>query len=71
MIESRVDGGPAVFVPVEAEENTFAKRAVTVGNRVGGWVPVLSGLKEGDPVVVSGTFVLKADLGKAGAAHEH
>jgi len=66
-----VDGGPAVFVPVEAEENTFAKRAVTVGNRVGGWVPVLSGLKEGDPVVVSGTFVLKADLGKAGAAHEH
>jgi cobalt-zinc-cadmium efflux system membrane fusion protein len=66
-----VEGGPAVFVPVEGEENTFARRAVTVGNRVGDWVPVLSGLKEGDPVVVSGTFVLKADLGKAGAAHEH
>jgi cobalt-zinc-cadmium efflux system membrane fusion protein len=66
-----VEGGPAVFVPVEGEENTFARRAVTVGNRVGGWVPVLSGLKEGEPVVVSGTFVLKADLGKAGAAHEH
>ena len=66
-----VEGGPAVFVPVPGEENTFAKRAVTVGKAVGGWVPVLSGLKEGEPVVVSGSFVLKADLGKSGAAHEH
>jgi cobalt-zinc-cadmium efflux system membrane fusion protein len=66
-----VEGGPAVFVPVAGEENTFAKRAVTVGKPVGGWVPVLSGLKEGEPVVVSGTFILKADLGKSGAAHEH
>jgi cobalt-zinc-cadmium efflux system membrane fusion protein len=66
-----VDGGPAVFVPVEGEENTFARRAVTVGNPVGDWVPVLSGLKEGEPVVAGGSFVLKADLGKSGAAHEH
>ena len=66
-----VEGGPAVFVPVEGEENTFAKRAVTVGKVVGGQVPVLSGLKEGEPVVVSGTFILKAELGKSGAAHEH
>jgi cobalt-zinc-cadmium efflux system membrane fusion protein len=66
-----VEGSPAVFVPVEGEENTFAKRAVTVGRPVGAWLPVLSGLKEGEPVVVSGTFVLKADLGKSGAAHEH
>ena len=66
-----VEGGPAVFVPVEGEENTFAKRAVTVAKPVGGWVPVLSGLKEGESVVVSGTFILKADLGKSGAAHEH
>jgi cobalt-zinc-cadmium efflux system membrane fusion protein len=65
-----VEGGPAVFVPVKGEENTFAKRAVTVGKAVGGWVPVLSGLKEGERVVVAGTFILKADLGKAGAAHE-
>lgn len=65
-----VEGGPAVFVPVEGEDNTFAKRAVTVGKPVGGWVPVLAGLKEGDRVVVAGSFILKADLGKAGAAHE-
>jgi cobalt-zinc-cadmium efflux system membrane fusion protein len=66
-----VEGGPAVFVPVEGEENTFAKRSITVGKPVGGWVPVLSGLKEGARVVVSGTFILKAELGKSGAAHEH
>jgi cobalt-zinc-cadmium efflux system membrane fusion protein len=66
-----VEGGPAVFVPVAGEDDTFAKRAVTVGKPVGGWVPVLSGLKEGEPVVVGGSFILKADLGKSGAAHEH
>lgn len=66
-----VEGGPAVFVPVEGEENTFAKRAVSVGPAVGGLVPVLSGLEEGERVVTAGTFILKAELGKAGAAHEH
>jgi cobalt-zinc-cadmium efflux system membrane fusion protein len=66
-----VEGGPAVFVPVKGEENTFAKRAVSVGPAVGGLVPVLSGLKEGEPIVTAGTFILKAELGKAGAAHEH
>lgn len=66
-----VEGGPAIFVPVDGEPNTFAKRAVTVGKPVGGWVPILSGLSEGQPFVVTGTFILKAELGKAGAAHEH
>ena len=66
-----VEGGPAVFVPVEGEENTFAKRSIKIGPRVGEWVPVLSGLSEGDKIVVTGSFLLKADLGKAGAAHEH
>jgi hypothetical protein len=31
---------------------------------------MLSGLKEGERIVVAGTFILKADLGKSGAAHE-
>ena len=66
-----VEGKPAVFVPVEGEANTFAKREVTVGKSVGGMVPVLAGLKKDDKYVTHGSFILKADLGKAGAAHEH
>jgi cobalt-zinc-cadmium efflux system membrane fusion protein len=66
-----VEGGPAVFVPVEGEENTFAKRAITVGPAIGGVRPITSGLKEGDRIVVSGTFILKAELGKGEASHEH
>lgn len=66
-----VEGGPALFVPVEGEPNTYAKRAVTIGRAVGGLVPVFSGLVEGELFVSEGTFILKADLGKGAAAHEH
>jgi membrane fusion protein, heavy metal efflux system len=66
-----VEGGPAVFVPVANEPNTFAKRAVTVGKPIGGLVPVYAGLVEGERFVIAGTFILKAELGKGSAAHEH
>jgi cobalt-zinc-cadmium efflux system membrane fusion protein len=66
-----VEGGPAVFVPVAGEENTFARRTVRVGAPVGGMLPVLEGLAEGESYVSEGSFLLKAELGKAGAAHEH
>ena len=66
-----VEGGPAVFVPVEGEPNTFAKRSVQLGERVGQYIPVLSGLAERELYVATGAFILKAELGKAGAAHEH
>lgn len=66
-----VEGGPAVFVPVPDEPDTFQKRAVTIGRAVGGLVPVYSGLVEGESYVSAGTFILKAELGKGSAAHEH
>ena len=66
-----VEDGPAVFVPVNGEPNTFAKRAISVGPTVGGVVPVTSGLKEGEPVVISGSFILKAELGKGSMEAEH
>ena len=59
-----VEGGPAVFVAVEGEPGAFQKRAVVVGAVAGGWLPVLSGLKEGEKVVVGGAFILKAELAK-------
>jgi cobalt-zinc-cadmium efflux system membrane fusion protein len=66
-----VEGKSSVFVPVDGEPNTFATRVVKIGRPVGGMVAVESGVKEGEGVVISGTFILKAELGKAGAAHEH
>ncbi|MBC8106127.1 MAG: efflux RND transporter periplasmic adaptor subunit, partial [Anaerolineae bacterium] len=66
-----VEGEPSVFVPVEGEPNTFAKRAVGVGAPINGMVPVFAGLKDGEKYVATGSFILKAELGKAGAAHEH
>lgn len=66
-----VEGGPAVFVPVEGEPNTFARRGVRIGRSVGGLVPVLSGLEVGESFVASGSFILKAELGKSSAGHQH
>lgn len=66
-----VEGSPAIFVPVVGEPNTFQKRAITVGPAVGGLVPILAGLVEGEKFVTAGSFILKADLGKGAAAHEH
>lgn len=66
-----VEGQIVVFVPVEGEENTFATRPVKLGPAVGRIVPVLSGLKVGEPFVAAGSFILKAEMGKAGAEHEH
>ena len=34
-------------------------------------VPILDGLQADEEIVVAGSFILKAELGKAGAAHEH
>jgi len=66
-----VEGRPAIFVPVPGEANTFARRAVRLGASVGDLVPVLSGLADGEMFVGCGTFILKAELGKGSAAHEH
>lgn len=67
----RMAGSAVVFVPVPGEENTFSPRTVRVGPPTGRHVPVLSGLEEGEPFVAAGSFILKAELGKGSAAHEH
>lgn len=66
-----VEGRHVVFVAVEGEEGAFAARPIEHGPAVGDFVPVTSGLAEGERVVVRGSFVLKAELGKSSAEHVH
>jgi membrane fusion protein, heavy metal efflux system len=49
----------------------FEARPVELGVSDGKWIEVLKGLPAGTRYAAAGSFVLKADLGKAGAAHEH
>lgn len=65
-----VEGREAVFVPAD-EPDTFKPAPLVLGPRIGRFFPVLSGLKEGAVYVEKGSFLLKAELGKEGAAHEH
>jgi cobalt-zinc-cadmium efflux system membrane fusion protein len=62
-----VDGSTAVFLPVAGKPDTFALRMVSVGDSAGGLVSIIAGLEGSEPLVTSGAFILKAELGKAGA----
>ena len=44
---------------------------IELGRRDGEWVEVLSGLKSGQKYVTANSFILKADVGKSGASHDH
>lgn len=46
-------------------------RPLELGRRDGVNVEVLSGLKAGDPVVVAQSYLVKADIEKSGASHDH
>lgn len=60
-----IDNVPSVFVPVLGKEHTFVRKAIALGPTAQGFVTVDAGLKPGQPFVSSGTFVLKAELGKS------
>ena len=62
-----VDNKPVVF---KAVPGGFAATPVKVGRTDGRNVEVLQGLKAGDKVASSNTFVLKADLGKSSVVEE-
>jgi cobalt-zinc-cadmium efflux system membrane fusion protein len=49
----------------------FFPRTVTVGRMSGTRAEILDGLKPGERYVVKGAVVLKAELGKSQAVHEH
>lgn len=51
--------------------NEFEARPLQLGREDGEWVEVLSGLSAGEQYASSNSFILKADVGKAGAGHDH
>jgi cobalt-zinc-cadmium efflux system membrane fusion protein len=46
-------------------------RPVELGKRDGTRVEILSGIKKGDQVVVEQSYLVKADIEKSGASHDH
>lgn len=63
-----LEGREVVFV---REGDTYTAHPVELGLRDALQVEVLGGLEAGDAVVVEQSYLIKADIGKAGAAHEH
>lgn len=63
-----IEGKSAVFVRTG---KGFEKRYVTTGREDSRHVEIMSGLSIGEPIAVSSTFTLKAELGKAEAEHAH
>jgi membrane fusion protein, heavy metal efflux system len=57
-----------VFVRVG---DTYEVRPLEPGRRDATQVEVLSGLREGDDVVVEQSYLVKADIEKSGASHDH
>ncbi|HND62978.1 MAG TPA: efflux RND transporter periplasmic adaptor subunit [Opitutaceae bacterium] len=78
------DGPVAVAVPESAVQtleqftvvfsqhgDVYQARPLELGRRGGGLVEVRGGLRAGERYVVENSFLLKAELGKAGAEHCH
>ena len=63
-----VEDKPTLFVKTKGG---FEVRHIVSGRSDGRVVEVLQGLKAGEQYAAAGSFVLKAELGKEGAEHEH
>jgi cobalt-zinc-cadmium efflux system membrane fusion protein len=64
-----IAGAPSVFV--ETESGAFRAQTVTLGRKSDKEIEIVSGLKVGERYVTKGTFILKAELGKSEAGHNH
>ncbi|WP_051885102.1 efflux RND transporter periplasmic adaptor subunit [Lysobacter antibioticus] len=64
----RMDERDVVFV---REGERYIAKPVRIGRRDARRMEVLSGLRAGEQVVVEQSFLIKADIEKSGASHEH
>lgn len=65
----RVDGADVVFL--QTAEDTYQAQPIEIGISDGTWTEVRSGLATGQRYVASNSFIIKAEMGKAGAEHDH
>jgi cobalt-zinc-cadmium efflux system membrane fusion protein len=65
----RMEGNTVVFV--QEEGGTYKAHPVETGTSDSQWTEIKSGLNAGQRYVAKNSFVVKADIGKAGAEHEH
>ncbi len=72
-----VDTGKRTLVFVEMDQGMFVPRMIKLGRKAEGYYEVKSGLKEGERVVVKGTFLLDSEAqirgiyGTGEAGHHH
>ena len=57
-----------VFAQVGEE---YEVRMLELGREAGEWVEVLGGLDAGTRYVVANSYLIKADIEKSGASHDH
>lgn len=65
----RMEGNTVVFV--QEEGGTYKAHPVETGMSDSQWTEIKSGLSAGQRYVAKNSFVVKADIGKAGAEHAH
>jgi len=65
----RLDNNTVVFV--QTADDTYQAQPVELGVSDGIWTEVRSGLAAGQRYVASNSFILKAEMGKSGAEHDH
>lgn len=64
----RQEGATVVYVK---EGETYEARKIEVGDNDGEWAEILAGVQAGEEYVATNSFVVKADIGKSAAGHEH
>jgi len=52
-------------------DDTYEVRMLELGRQSGEWVEVLAGLKPGTEYVTGNSYLIKADVEKSGASHDH
>lgn len=66
----RIEGKPVVFV--KGKNQLFEPRLIDIrGSDKAEFVEVISGLAQGEEIVIKNSFFLKAELGKSEAEHAH